>query len=130
MCTEEIIRPCETYEICEYLSFFIITLIRFAMQLTGNMERLHAAFLLPFKQYAVYLFPLLLVHQNTPMRCLPIAHFSVQYISHNRELIEENELPLFFKRRRMVMVSGSENLILSGVNISFNENSYINLAGW
>lgn len=33
----------------------------------------------------------LLVHQNALMRCIPVALFSVQYISHNREFIEGNE---------------------------------------
>lgn len=33
------------------------------------------------------------------MRCFPVAHFSVQYISHNRELIEENEIPLLILQK-------------------------------
>lgn len=64
-CTEEIIRPCETYEIYDYSSFFIIILNRFAIQLTGNMESWHTAITLPFKRYAVYLLPL----SPSPSKC-------------------------------------------------------------
>lgn len=30
----------------------------------------------------------------------------------------------------MVVVSGNENLVLSGMKTSFDDNSYMNLAGW
>lgn len=97
MCTEEIIRPCETYEICEYSSLFIIILIRFASQLTGNMERFHVALLVPFKQYAVYLFllsPSPSKYTNDMPSCCP----GTVYISHEGTC-EENKIPLLILQK-------------------------------
>lgn len=103
MCTEEVIRSCETYEICEYPSFFIIILIKFAIHLTSTMETLHAAFL-PFKQYAVYLLSL----SSSPPKCtnkMPsyCPLLSKIYITIGNLLKKIRYLFYFFKRQRMVM---------------------------
>lgn len=98
ICTEEVTRSFENYEICEYPSFFIIILIKFAILLNSGMERLHTAFL-PFKQYAVYI----LSFSSSPQKCtneMPSCCLLLSKIYITIEnLLKKIRIPLLFLRK-------------------------------